>query len=151
MKIKKYFCAVMAVMTLLAGCGSSTYERDSSAGEIKEITLSQMDTMFTQGKSFTVMLTTTYCGYCQELHQLLNEYLKDHHLVIYEVVLDKENATEQENLAVINRHISGFSTTPGVFYIENGDQKSQLLPDANGIHKELLDRWVVDNQLDQKE
>ncbi len=65
--------------------------------------------------------------------------------------MDKENATEQENLAVINRHISGFSTTPGVFYIENGTQKSQLMPDANGIHKELLDRWVVDNQLDQKE
>ncbi len=50
MKIKKYFCAVTAALTLLAGCGSSTYERDTSAGEIKEITLSQMDTMFTQGK-----------------------------------------------------------------------------------------------------
>lgn len=50
MRIKKYFCAVTAALTLLAGCGSSTYERDTSAGEIKEITLSQMDTMFTQGK-----------------------------------------------------------------------------------------------------
>lgn len=60
MKIKKYFCAVTAALTLLAGCGSSTYERDTSAGEIKEITLSQMDTMFTQGKRFMRSCSFTY-------------------------------------------------------------------------------------------
>lgn len=151
MRIKKYLCALMIMLTVIIGCSMGKYERDSSAGEIKQITLSQMDTMFTQGKTFTVMLTTTYCDYCRDLHELLAEYLKNHHLVIYEVVLDKENATEQENLAIINCHIKDFTTTPGVFYIKEGEQKSHLLPDAKGIYEELLDRWVVDNQLDKKE
>lgn len=152
MKLKKgLLIAVFLFAVLLSGCGSSDYERDSSEGEIKQITLSQMDTMITQGKSFAVMLTTTYCGYCQDFHMLLNEYLKDHHVIMYEVVLDLENATESENLAIINRHIKDFSTTPGVFYIKDGKEKSHLLPDAQGIHEQLLDEWVVENQLDQKE
>lgn len=151
MKIKRYLCIGIMLITLFAGCSATKYERDTSQGEIREITLSQMDTMITQGKTFAVMLTTTYCGYCQELHALLNDYLKNHHLVIYEVVLDKENATEQENLAIINRHIDDFTTTPGIFYIKAGKQASHLLPDAQGIHEELLDQWVIDNQLDQKE
>ena len=150
MRIKKYLCVAILFAALLAGCKSSGYERSSEPGEIKEITLSQMDTMITQGKTFTVMLTTTYCGYCQEFHVLLNEYLKDHHLVIYEVVLDKENATEQENLAIINRHISNFTTTPGVFYIEAGKEASHLVPDAQGIHEKLLDDLVVEHQLDKE-
>lgn len=151
MRMRKILWVGIILTALLTGCASSSYERDASPGEIKEITLSQMDTMVTQGKTFTVMLTTTYCGYCQEFHELLNEYLKNHHLVIYEVVLDKENATEQENLAIINRHIKDFTTTPGVFYIENGTEESHLLPDAKGIYEELLDQWVVENQLDKKE
>lgn len=151
MRIRKSLCICIMFLTLIAGCGSSKYERDASPGEIKEITLSQMETMITQGKTFTVMLTTTYCGYCQEFHALLNEYLKNHHLVIYEVVLDKENATEQQNLAIINRYIKDFTTTPGVFYIKDGEQKSHLFPDAKGIYEELLDQWVVDNQLDKKD
>lgn len=151
MRLKKFLCIGILFVSMLAGCTSSSYERDTAQGAVKQISLSQMDTMITQGKTFTVMLTTTYCGYCQEFHELLNEYLKDHHLVIYEVVLDQENASEEENLAIINRHITDFSTTPGVFYIENGAEKSHLVPDAQGIHEQLLEEWVVKNQLDSLE
>ena len=69
---------------------------------------------------------------------------------MYEVVLDKEDATVDENLAIINRYIDDFSTTPGIFFMKNGKEESHLMPNELGITSESLEQWVVKNQLDAK-
>jgi len=141
---------ILCFCLLATGCSSGEYQRDTSPGEIKKITLSQMDTMMVQEKDFAVMFTQTTCGYCQEFHMILDEYQKNHHLVMYEVVLDEEEATPDENLAIIHRYFPDFSVTPGIFYAVNGKQKAHLAPDAQGITMEHLERWVQKYELDKK-
>ncbi len=67
------------------------YERDTTAGEIKYITLEEMEAMIEKKESFPVILSTTYCLYCRDFHSVFDEYIKTHHVVMYEVVLDNEN------------------------------------------------------------
>lgn len=61
--------------------------------------------------------------YCRQLHSILDEYLKTHHVVIYQVVLDNEDRTEQENLEIIHKYFEEFYSTPGVFYVKKGLKK----------------------------
>jgi len=142
--------ALCLCIVSLNGCGSNAYERDTSEGKTVEITLAEMESMIVSEQSFALMLTQSMCGYCQEFHEILKDYQKDHHLVMYEVVLDKEDATVDENLAIINRYIDDFSTTPGIFFMKNGKEESHLMPNELGITSESLEQWVVKNQLDAK-
>ena len=151
MKIKlKHLILFFMCVTTLFGCSSSNYERDTSPGEIKTISLKELSEKMENKDTFTVMLTQSMCGYCQEFKTILTDYQKEHNLVMNEVVLDKENATPQENLKIIKPYFSDFSTTPGIFYVEKGESKSHLKEKGGTINTEHLDEWVQEFKLDRK-
>lgn len=126
------------------------YERDTTAGEIKYITLEEMEAMIEKKESFPVILSTTYCLYCRDFHSVFDEYIKTHHVVMYEVILDNENRSEQENLTIIKKYFPEFSTTPGVFYVEKGKEKNYLNLSSTGMNEEVIDKWVQTYKLDKK-
>lgn len=126
------------------------YERDTTPGEIIYITLEEMETKIANKESFPVILSTTYCLYCRDFHSVFDEYIKTHHVVMYEVILDNENRSEQENLAIIKKYFPEFSTTPGVFYVNNGKEKNYLDFSLTGMDEEVIDNWVQKYQLDKK-
>ena len=126
------------------------YDRDSSNGEIVYITLEQMEEKIANKESFPVIFSTTYCLYCRDFHGVFDEYIKTHHVVMYEVVLDKENRSEDENLAIIKKYFPEFTTTPGVFYAQNGKEKSYLNFGRTGMNETVIDEWVQKHQLDKK-
>lgn len=146
-KIITLLCLLFCMGTLQA-C-SSSYDRDTSPGEIKQITLLQMEEMIKQEESFAIVLTQTGCGYCQDFESLLATYIKDHHVIMYDVILDQEPRTVDENLAIIDQHLEGFSSTPGIFYVEKGKFKSHLKGKQEGISEEIFDGWVQENKIDQ--
>ena len=126
------------------------YSRDTNPGEVINITMAQMEEKMANNETFVVCFATTYCMYCKQLHVILDDYLKDHHVVIYQVILDLENATEEENLTVIHKYFEEFYTTPGVFYVKKGINKSYLNTYTLGIEEEIIDQWVRENQIDKK-
>lgn len=126
------------------------YSRDTNPGEVINITMAQMEEKMANNETFVVCFATTYCMYCKQLHVILDDYLKDHHVVIYQVILDLENATEEENLTVIHKYFEEFYTTPGVFYVKKGINKSYLNMYTLGIEEEIIDQWVRENQIDKK-
>ncbi|RHO26421.1 hypothetical protein [Amedibacterium intestinale] len=145
--IKSMF--ICLTILLLVGC-QSTYERNTDSGKIVQITLAELVEKMENNETFAVMLTQSMCGYCQEFKGLLSEYQENHGFIMYEVILDYENATPNENLEIIKPYFSDFSTTPGIFFVEDGKNKSHL-KDKNGtIDKENLDSWVLANKIDKK-
>lgn len=125
------------------------YKRDTTPGEIIYITLEEMETKIANKESFPVILSTTYCLYCRDFHLVFDEYIKTHHVVMYEVILDKENRSEQENLAIIKKYFSEFSTTPGIFYVKEGKEKNYLDFSLTGMDEEVIDNWVQTYKLDK--
>lgn len=112
--------------------------------------MAQLEEKIANKETFVVSFETTYCMYCRRLHSILDDYLKDHHVSIYQVVLDLENATEEENLEKIDKHFEEFYTTPGVFYVKKGKNKSYLDTYTLGIEEDVIDQWIRENQIDKK-
>ena len=81
--------------------------------------------------------------YCRQLHSILDEYLKTHHVVIYQVVLDNEDRTEQENFEIIQKYFEEFYSTPGVFYVKKGAKKSYLNTYTLGITESVIDDRIL--------
>ena len=126
------------------------YPRDTTPGEVITITMAQLEEKIANKETFVVSFETTYCMYCRRLHSILDDYLKDHHVSIYQVVLDLENATEEENLEKIHKHFEEFYTTPGVFYVKKGKNKSYLDTYTLGIEEDVIDQWIREKHIDKK-
>jgi len=126
------------------------YIRDTQPGEIICITLEEMQRMIEEKKSFAVMFSTTYCGYCTDFHSVFDEYIKKHHVTMYEVILDNENRSEQDNLVIIHMYFPEFNTIPGVFSVKDGKEESYLDFNLIGINEEVIDEWVQEYHLDEK-
>ena len=123
--MKRWILAALSLSLILCGCASSSYKRSTERGEIYKISLAAMLDKVQRKDTFAVMLTQTYCGYCQDFEEMLTAYLKDHDITMYNVILDEEEATPQENLELIR----------------------PVFPDFVS----LLDEWVQEYQLDRKE
>lgn len=149
MKRWKTFTIVCCLLLYISGCATSSYERDTKQGKVIEITLQQVEQKIKAKESFTVMFTQSMCGYCHDFDKVLKTYIEDHHIIMYNVVLDKEETTPKENLAIIRQYFSDFSSTPGIYYVDEGVSKSHLLPENNQITKKNLDDWVLQNKLDK--
>lgn len=145
--MKKKFMVFLMITFLLCGCTS--YERDESAGEVIQISLADMDAMMKKGQAFAIVFTQSMCGYCADFHEMFESYRKNHHVVLYEVPLEKEKEQPNVNRALIQRYFPEFDTTPGIFYADGGEC-------VDGIHQshkltvELFDNWVQKHKLDEK-
>ena len=149
--MKRWILAALSLSLILCGCASSSYKRSTERGEIYKISLAAMLDKVQRKDTFAVMLTQTYCGYCQDFEEMLTAYLKDHDITMYNVILDEEEATPQENLELIRPVFPDFGSTPGIFYVEKGVEKSHLKPKDGEIDDSLLDEWLQEYQLDRKE
>lgn len=126
------------------------YNRDDTPGKTVNITIDEMEKKIANQEDFAVVFTTSFCSYCQNFHEILTEYNKNHHVVMYEVVLDQEKETTEQNSTKIHKYFKEFNTTPGIFYVENGKNKSYFDTYKYGLDKEIFDIWVQQNQIDKK-
>ena len=150
MNIKKFLTGLLVFVILLSGCSNDKYIRSNKQGTISQITLNEMIEKMEKKETFSVAFTTSYCSYCAMFYNVFNDYIKDHEVTMYFIILDEETTSEQENIKIIHRYFPEFYTTPGIFYAENGKEKDYLDTYHLGISKEVIDEWVIKNQLDKE-
>lgn len=150
MNIKKFLTGLLVFVILLSGCSNDKYIRSNKQGTISQITLNEMIEKMEKKETFSVAFTTSYCSYCAMFYNVFNDYIKDHEVTMYFIILDEEKTSEQENIEIIHRYFPEFYTTPGIFYAENGKEKDYLDTYHLGISKEVIDEWVIKNQLDKE-
>lgn len=150
MKLKKIVYLFCCMLVVTCGCTNQDYKRNEEKGKIVDITLQQAVNKIKAQDSFSIMLTQSMCGYCREFEQMLISYFDHHHVVMYNVVLDKELAAPQENLAIIKQYFKDFKTTPGIYYVKKGKVENHLQAVHGKITEENFDTWVVKYKLDEK-
>lgn len=133
-------------MFLLFGCKG--YDRDSTAGEIKEISLSDMEIMLEDGQTFVIAFTQSMCGYCIDLHEMLDVYLKNHNVIIFEVPIHKERENLSVSFKLIQDYFPDFEATPGIFYVENGECIDGI-GQSQKVSEKVFDNWVKKHRLDK--
>lgn len=149
--IKKLFMILCISCCLVACSQDDSYTRDSSEGKREFITLSEMGEKIENEDSFVIVLAQSTCGSCNQFNSMAKEYLTNHNVTIYEVILDFEETTVDENIEIINRYFTNFSNTPAIYYVENGKQKDKFELKSSTISEQEFDEWVVEHKLDKKE
>ena len=134
-------------LVLLVGCSTSV--SSASPGEIILVNLDQIDEKVKNQDSFIVYYAQSDCGYCHDFDEILSEYIPEHPVKIFKVLLDQEeNATPADNLARVRNYFPTFHVTPSVYYVEKGIFKSDLNPESVQITKDMLEAWVKNNHLE---
>lgn len=150
-KLSLFMCAFFMVLALSA-CTTEkkVCKRDDSKGSVTQINLAQMEEMIEDDETFVLVLSTHTCGYCIRFHMMLETYLENHNVDIYNVYLDEETTTVNENREIVNRYFEEFNSTPGIFYVEDGENASYLPNQSDGVNEEYFEQWVVENNIDCK-
>lgn len=147
---KSFLLLIIALSIMVSGCGKF-YNRDTRPGEIIKISMEEMETMMKEKETFTLVVTRDYCKYCAEFYELMESYLKNHHVKIYDVNIDENfGAKSDENIEKIEDMFPNFVGTPGIFYIEDGKLINQLDNESQDLTKTLFDNWVQDYKMDEK-
>lgn len=143
-------CSIFGMIMLLTACISS-YERDTASGKIVEITVDEMQEMIENKESFPIVFTQTTCSHCIEFKEMLDGYLLNHNVVLYDVVLDKTPADQRKaELVTIRETFPGMNETPSLYYVKDGVKENQLESGEDGLTREKFDDWVQRYKLDEK-
>ncbi|WP_270600217.1 hypothetical protein [Faecalicoccus pleomorphus] len=145
----KFLKGILFTFSLVLLVGCSTSVSSASPGEIILVNLDQIDEKVKNQDSFIVYYAQSDCGYCHDFDEILSEYIPEHPVKIFKVLLDQEeNATPADNLARVRNYFPTFHVTPSVYYVENGIFKSDLNPESVQITKDMLEAWVKNNHLE---
>lgn len=143
--MKKILICGFALLLLVSGC-SKSYERDDSAGEVRYINYSDALKMKKENKTFLLMLTMPTCSHCRDMEEMLETYLTNHHVIVYNAAMiddeGQEISTEEAQ-----QIFSQFAGTPDINYIKKGIIEDHF---SGYMSEDKFDEFVTDNQLDKK-
>ena len=74
-----------------------------------------------------------------------NEDLVNRTIIEPETKQEKQSETKKVKIKDYPR-----DTTPGVFYVKKGKNKSYLDTYTLGIEEDVIDQWIRENQIDKK-
>ena len=144
--MKKYLCIAMCVLTLLM-TGCSPKER------LIDINLQQMQEKMKNKETFVLVFTQPECGYCKAFKTMLDTYLPDHDVTIYDLSIDKEILTDEELkklLADIPVYFPDMTATPDLYYVKDGKIVDHFDIDKNDLSKEEdFNAWVDKYELNK--
>ncbi|MEG0265340.1 MAG: thioredoxin domain-containing protein [Erysipelotrichaceae bacterium] len=139
--MKKILLIGCTMLILLSGC-SSSYERDTQPGEIIEMTYQEALDKVKNKDTFVLVISQSACGHCKLLKDMLNVYLEDHHVIVYDALLDGTNLS----LEAIQKDFPKFKGTPDIYVVKKGKLTSHA---AGSMEEDEFDQWVVDHKLDE--
>lgn len=115
---------------------------DAEYGQIIGISMAELEEKMAAKESFFVYFATLQCPYCHEFHDMLVDYVQDHNITMYQVILDYEDKPEEENRAYIAELFKEFKTVPGVFLVLDGENGNYLDTYNLGVGREVFHEWV---------
>lgn len=153
--MKKIMIIMCTLAVLLGGCDTKNkeYVRDTTPGTLEKTTLEDIYEKFENKEDFVLLITFTFCAHCQRLKEVLEPYLENHHVVVYELVMDElvpTNKEYEEAKAKLNKYLKDYEGTPSFYYIEDGKKKEEIIgfDEGNSNAIDAYDEIVVKHQLD---
>ena len=146
---KIMYITTLCFLLLLSGCGG--YTRDETPGALRTISVADMEKKMKNKEDFVIVFTQSWCAHSEKFRDMLDEYLPKHHVIVYDVVIDKDpNPDRSGNIKKIQSYFKTMDSTPSLYYVEKGKVKDELENGDDGITKEKFDSWVQNFKLDEK-
>lgn len=117
---------------------------ENAAGRRIPVSLEEAVLKKNHGESFVLLYVKDNCQYCAAFDEVLNPYLQEHALQIYEVNLSEAEAVypKQERETMLDILSAGVSKTPALYYIYSQQQVYLLDHSETNYSKSGLEQWV---------
>lgn len=117
---------------------------ENAAGRRIPVSLEEAVLKKNHGESFVLLYVKDNCQYCAAFDAVLNPYLQDHALQIYEVNLSEAEAayTKEDRETMLDILSAGVSKTPALYYIYSQQQVYLLDHSEANYSKSGLEQWV---------
>lgn len=159
--MKKITIIIMALF-LLCGCTSintnkekkdkdAIVELNPNKGAVKKIPMQDVFDKMENKETFVVMLSQTYCNACLSFFMETDDYTEEIGLTLWDIILDDESTSEEENLKLTNEKFGHFSATPSIYYIEKGKVKDSLCSDKEKVNLENYKKFLIENGIIEEE
>ncbi len=138
---KKHCLSILFVVFTMCGMLYLSSRKNNSApfGEVISITQREMKSKFNNQDTFIAVVTRDNCKYCHEWNQMISDYLQDHDVTIYDLNIDKNKLSDDNE---IRKLFPSYIGTPNIFCVKDGKIVSQY-DNMNGtLNAELFDKWV---------
>ena len=158
--MKKIIIIMLSI--ILCGCTHTVSNKDTvinnsekeaivelrpGEGAVKKIPMQDVFDKMENNETFVVMLSQTYCNACLSFFMETDPYTEEIGLTLWDIILDDEKTSEEENLKLTNEKFGYFSTTPSIYYIENGKVKDSLCANNERVNLESYKKFLVDNNI----
>lgn len=158
--MKKLLC-IMLVMLSVAGCQKQDVpptETDTKIevleqgkGETVGITLDELNEKLKNKESFVMMFSETYCRGCMSFFMANDKITQEYGIKLWNVTLDKEERTPQENLEIIHKNFPEFESTPSIYCVVNGKVQDSLIGlEVGSITNEVYLDFLTRNNIVEK-
>lgn len=158
--MKKLIIIMLSI--ILCGCTNTTSNKNTTKndsekeaivelqpgkGAVKKILMQDIFNKMDKKETFVVMLSQTYCNACLSFFMETDAYTEEIGLTLWDIILDDEKTSEEENLKLTNERFGYFSTTPSIYYIENGKVKDSLCANNEKVNLESYKKFLIDNNI----
>ncbi len=158
--MKKIVIIILSI--ILCGCTNTTSNKNTAKndsekeaivelqpgkGAVKKILMQDIFDKMDKKETFVVMLSQTYCNACLSFFMETDAYTEEIGLTLWDIILDDEKTSEEENLKLTNERFGYFSTTPSIYYIENGKVKDSLCANNEKVNLESYKKFLIDNKI----
>lgn len=144
--MKKLLCISFCMLSLLiTGCAKA------DLGKIEYISQEQLAEKMDNKDSFIIVFTQPTCGYCNEFKKMLEDYLPDHGVTLYDLSIDRKVLSEEELdelLEKIHVYFPDMSSTPDLYYVKDGEIVSNFDADKIDLNvEENFNAWIDQYEL----
>lgn len=134
-----------------SGSSEDSGTEKGKTGKRVRLTLDQALTKKNKDKQFVLLYVKDDCSYCAEFDTVLNEFLKDHPLTVYEVSLTQaeEMYIPEDRETMLEYLTAGVGRTPALYYIESQDKVNLLDHTADNYSLDGLRQFVEKYDLER--
>lgn len=120
-------------------------------GERIRLSLDQACLKKNQDEQFILLYVKDDCEYCAQFDEVLNPYLQEHPLTIYEVDLTQaeEMYLDEDREAMLDILSAGVDRTPALYYIESQEKVNLLDHTSDNYSTDGLNQWVEKYDLEK--
>lgn len=130
---------------------ASSFAQTEGKSKRVSITLDEAVLKKNRDEQFIVLYVKDDCEYCAEFDEVLDPYLEEHPLTIYEISLTEAEAmySDEDRQTMLDILTGGVGRTPALYYIESQETVNLLDHTQDNYSEDGLNQWVEKHDLER--
>lgn len=137
---------------VLLGCSinssdSTSYNRDDKSGSVLISSMEEINSKMEKKDDFIVLFDLTYCSACENVYEMLSNYLQNHNVNILQLSIDTAFSNSKEAEDKLKKYFPDVKSAPMLYYIKGGSIEDEFKYNSDDLETKF-DKWIQKHKLD---